>query len=92
MCYQSRSKLFGCKIMNKIAYYMYQYSVINVVQHIRLNHEHSFLTAFYTLFLSFRSTLSRFNVKSFFIHLCINLCATALAALLLIRLNYFLSM
>lgn len=31
MCYQSRSKLFGCKIMNKIAYYMYQYGVINVV-------------------------------------------------------------
>lgn len=31
MCYQLRSKLFGYKIMNKIAYYMYQYSVINVV-------------------------------------------------------------
>jgi len=31
MCYQSRSKLFGCKIMNKIVYYMYQYYVIKVV-------------------------------------------------------------
>jgi len=31
MCYQSRSKLFGYKIMNKIAYYMYQYYVIKVV-------------------------------------------------------------
>lgn len=31
MCYQSRSKLFGYKIMNKIAYCMYQHGVINVV-------------------------------------------------------------